>query len=115
MKRRRYCLTLDLKDDPELIREYRRHHQAVWPEVTDSLRQAGILDLELYLLDTRLVMILEVEDRFSFAEKAEIDRGNPKVREWEHLMWNFQKPLPRAKPGEKWILMESIYKFEAKV
>jgi L-rhamnose mutarotase len=111
--KRRYCLTLDLKDDPELIREYRRHHQAVWPAVTDSLRQAGILDLELYLLDTRLVMILEVDDRFSFEEKARLDRDNPKVQEWEQLMWNFQKPLPRAKPGEKWILMESIYKFEA--
>jgi L-rhamnose mutarotase len=111
---RRFCLTLDLKDDPELIREYRRHHQAVWLEVTDSLRQAGIIDLELYLLDTRLVMVLQVHERFSFEEKGRIDRGNPKVQEWEHLMWNFQKPLPRAKPGEKWILMESIYKFEAK-
>ena len=112
---RRHCLTLDLKDDPELIREYRRHHQAVWPEVTDSLRQAGILDLELYLLETRLVMILEVDERFSFEEKAELDRENSKVQEWERLMWNFQKPLPRAKAGEKWILTESIYKFEAEV
>jgi L-rhamnose mutarotase len=112
---RRYCLTLDLQDDPELIREYRRHHQAVWPEVTDALRQSGILDLELYLLDTRLVMILEVDQRFSFEEKARLDRDNPKVQEWEQLMWKFQKPLPRAKLGEKWILMESIYKFEAEV
>jgi L-rhamnose mutarotase len=63
---RRYCLTLDLKDDPELIREYRRHHEAVWPQVQDSLRQAGILDLELYLLGTRLMMILEVAPAFSF-------------------------------------------------
>ena len=110
---RRYCLTLDLKDDPELIREYRRHHQAVWPEVTDSLRQAGILDLELYLLDTRLVMILEVDEHFSFEEKAKLDRDNPKVQEWERLMWNFQKPLPQAKAGEKWIPMENIYTFEA--
>ena len=112
--KRRYCLTLDLKDDPELIREYRRHHQAVWPEIEACLRQVGILDLELYLLDTRLVMILEVDERFSFEEKAQLDRNNPKVQEWERLMWNFQKPLPRAKPGEKWILMESIYKFDAR-
>jgi len=111
--KRRYCLTLDLKDDPELIREYRRHHESVWPEVTDSMRQAGILDLELYLLGTRLVMILEVGERFSFEEKARIDRDNPKVQEWEQLMWNYQQPLPAAKPGEKWILMERIYKLEA--
>ena len=109
---RRYCLTLDLKDDPELIREYRRHHRAVWPEVTASMRQAGVVDLELYLLGTRLVMILEVDARFSFEEKARIDRDDPRVQEWEQLMWNFQKPLPEAKPGEKWILMERIYKLE---
>jgi L-rhamnose mutarotase len=113
MKPRRYCLTLDLKDDPELIREYRRHHENVWPAVRDSIRQAGILDLELYLLDTRLMMVIEVDDRFSFDEKARIDRDNPKVQEWEKLMWNFQKPLPGAKPGEKWLLMERIYKLEA--
>src|ERR1700676_4397202 len=111
--KRRYCLTLDLKDDPNLIREYRRHHQAVWPEVTDSLGQAGILDLEWYLLEPRLWMMLEIDERFSFEEKARIDRDNPKLQEWEQLMWNFQKPLPRAKPGEKWMLMKSIYKFEA--
>ena len=111
--KRRYCLTLDLKDDPQLIREYRRHHQAVWPEVEDCLRQVGILGLELYLLGARLVMILEVGERFSFAEKALIERDNPKVQEWERLMWNFQQPLPAAKPGEKWMLMEEIYKLEA--
>ena len=110
---RRYCLTLDLKNDPELIREYRRHHEAVWPEVQDSLRRAGILDLELYLLGTRLVMILEVDEKFSFEEKARLDRDNPKVQEWERLMWNFQQPLPGTRPGEKWILMERIYKLEA--
>lgn len=110
---RRYCLTLDLKDDPELIREYRRHHEAVWPEVQDSLRHAGILNLELYLMATRLVMILEVDEKFSFEEKATIDRDNPKVQEWEQLMWNFQQPLPGTKPGEKWVLMERIYKLEA--
>jgi L-rhamnose mutarotase len=110
---RRYCLTLDLKDDPELIREYKRHHEAVWPEVKDSIRQAGIVNLELYLLGTRLVMILEADETFSFEEKARIDRDNPKVQEWERLMWDFQKPLPGAKPGEKWILMERIYKLEA--
>jgi len=112
--KRRYCLTVDLEDDPELIREYRRHHQAVWPAVTDCLRESGILDLELYLLGTRLVMILEVNERFSFEEKARLESNNPKVQEWERLMWNFQTPLPEAKPGQKWVLMEKIYELENK-
>ena len=107
---RRYCLTLDLADDPELIAEYKRHHENVWPEIIDSLRGSGIEDLEIYLLGTRLCMILEVNDRFSFDDKAEADRSNPKVQQWEQLMWKFQRPLPQAKPGEKWLLMERIFK-----
>lgn len=109
---RRYCLTLDLKDDPELIAEYRRYHESVWPEITRSIRGAGVEDMEIYLLGTRLFMIMQVNERFSFADKAAADRANPKVREWEELMWKFQKPLPQAKPGEKWLLMERIFKLE---
>jgi len=107
---KRYCLTLDLKNDPSLIAEYREHHQNVWPEITQSIRDAGIEDMEIYLLGTRLFMIMEVNESFSFAAKAEADRNHPQVQEWEQLMWRFQQPLPQAKPGEKWLLMERIFK-----
>jgi L-rhamnose mutarotase len=109
---RRYCLTLDLKDDPKLIAEYKRYHEQIWPEITASLKACGIQDAEIYLLGTRLFMILEVGERFSFEGKAKADRENPKVREWEELMWKFQKPLPQAEAGEKWLLMERIFKLE---
>jgi len=108
----RHCLTLDLKDDPLLITQYRKYHERIWPEITASLKLAGIVDAEIYLLGTRMVMILEVNDQFSFESKAKGDRENPKVREWEELMWKFQKPLPQAKAGEKWLLMERIFKLE---
>ncbi len=107
---KRYCLALDLKDSPQLIEDYKRQHQNVWPEITKSIRDAGIEDMEIYLLGTRLFMIMEVNNRFSFEEKARADRSNPKVQEWENLMWKFQQPLPQARPGEKWILMERIFK-----
>lgn len=107
---KRYCLTLDLQDDPQLIAEYQRYHEKVWPEIARSLRDSGIEDMEIYLLGTRLFMIMEVNERFSFEAKAQADRKNPKVREWEELMWKFQKPLPAAKPGEKWLLMRRIFK-----
>jgi L-rhamnose mutarotase len=93
-----------------LIAEYRRYHEHVWPEITQSIRESGIEDMEIYLLETRLFMVMEVSERFSFDAKAEADRDNPKVQEWEQLMWKFQRPLPQAKPGEKWILMERIFK-----
>jgi len=107
---KRYCLTLDLKDDPKLIAEYKRYHEKIWPEITKSIRDAGIADMEIYLLGTRMFMVMEVSENFSFERKAKADGENPKVREWEELMWKFQKPLPNAKPGEKWMLMERIFK-----
>lgn len=109
---KRYCLTLDLKDDPLLIAEYRKHHEKIWPGITQSIHNAGIENLEIYLLGTRMFMIMEVSDGFSFAAKAEADRNNPRVQEWEQLMWRFQQPLPNAKPGEKWLLMERIFRLE---
>jgi L-rhamnose mutarotase len=109
---RRYCLTLDLKDDPRLIAEYKRYHEKIWPEITASLKDAGIEGAEIYLLGTRMFMILEVHEGFSFEAKAEADGSNPKVQEWEELMWTFQQALPQAKPGEKWLLMEKIFELE---
>ena len=105
----RHCLTLDLKDDPTLIAEYKRHHERVWPEVLASLRDSGIVHAEIYLRGTRMVMVLEVESRFSFEAKATADRANPTVQAWEELMWQFQAPLPDAPPGEKWQRMERIF------
>jgi L-rhamnose mutarotase len=105
------CLALDLKDDPELIAEYKRYHRPenIWPEVTAYIRELGILSEEIYLLGTHMAMFLYTTDDFSFEAKAAADQGNPKIREWEELMWKFQKPVPGAKPGEKWVPMENIF------
>ncbi len=109
---RRFCLTLDLKDDPKLIAEYKRHHETIWPEITRSIKDDGIEDMEIYLLGTRMFMIMEVNESFTFADKKRADQMNTKVQEWETLMSTFQKSLPEAKPGEKWVLMERVFKLE---
>lgn len=106
----RHCLTLDLKDDPALIAAYKEHHKRIWPEIAASIRQAGILDMEIYLLGTRMFMIMEVDENFSFERKLKMDSDNSRVKEWEELMWKFQQSLPQAKPGEKWLPMERIFK-----
>lgn len=108
----RYCFTLDLKNDADLIAEYRKYHETIWPEITKSLRDSGIEDMEIYLLGTRMFMIMEVSKSFSFEAKARADQDNPKVREWEQLMWKFQQALPDARPDEKWLQMERIFKLE---
>lgn len=108
---KRYCLALDLKDDPSLIAEYERYHQAVWPEILDSIRQSGIANMEIYRVGNRLFMIMEVNDDFSFEKKSLADASNPKVQEWETLMWKYQQALPFAREGEKWVMMEKIFQW----
>ncbi len=106
---KRYCLALDLKPDPVLIAEYESYHRDVWPSILGSIRDAGILRLEIYRLENRLFMILEADDSFSFERKAALDAANPAVQKWEDLMWNYQQALPSAKAGEKWLLMDKIF------
>jgi L-rhamnose mutarotase len=110
---KRYCLTLDLKNDAQLIAEYETYHKDIWPEIRKSILDSGITNMEIYRFDNRLMMIMETEDTFSFDRKAAMDTGNPKVQEWETLMWKFQQPLKNAKPGEKWVLMDKIFKLNS--
>ena len=105
----RYCLTLDLKDDPALITEYERLHKNVLPEIIESISSSGIEKMEVYRFGNRLFMIMEVSDQFSFDQKAAADKANEKVQEWENLMWKYQQALPGAKAGEKWVLMDKIF------
>lgn len=109
---KRYCFALDLKDDPVLIKKYVEHHKNVWPEILESIKESGIEHLAIYNVANRLFMVMEVEDSFSLEKKAMDDELNPKVQEWERLMWKYQKALPTAKKGEKWSLMARIFKFE---
>jgi L-rhamnose mutarotase len=106
---RRYCLALDLKDDPHLIAEYEAHHRQVWPEIVASIRDSGIVSMEIYRLRPRLVMIMEVDDTFTFERKAAADAANPRVQAWEALMWKYQQAIPGGPPGAKWQLLDRIF------
>ena len=106
---KRHCLTLDLKDDPELIADYEEYHKSVWPEILQSIREAGIEQMEIYRINDRLFMIMEVNDDFSFEKKQQRDEANENVQQWEELMWKYQQALPGSKPGEKWKLMDKIF------
>lgn len=106
---KRYCLALDLKEDTKLITEYENLHKNVWPEIIKSIKDAGIEVLDIYRTGNRMFMIIEANEDFSFEKKASMDEKNPKVWEWEKLMWKFQQALPWAKTGEKWILMDKIF------
>jgi len=112
MAAQKYCLALDLVDDAQLMVEYKSYHQNIWPEIAKSIKDSGIEVLDIYCVGNRMFMIIEANEGFSFDEKSKNDANNPKVQEWEALMWKFQQALPWANPGEKWMLMEKIFELK---
>ena len=111
-KMKRYCLALDLKNDPLLISKYIDYHKEVWPEISSSIKENGILDMQIYNFADRLFMIIETEDDFSFKKKNKRDSQNPFVIKWEEIMSKFQKRISISDSTEKWMLMEKIYELE---
>lgn len=106
---KRFYLALDLKNDPALMAEYKKYHEKIWPEITASIKNSGIEQMEIYCTGNRLFMVMETTDDFSFEQKAKLDARNIKVQEWEALMWKYQQAIPWAEPNEKWILLEKIF------
>ncbi|MFC3879582.1 L-rhamnose mutarotase [Algoriphagus namhaensis] len=109
---KKFHFALDLIDDPESIKKYEEHHAPgnAWPEVVAHDKACGILSIEIFRTGNRMILIMETEDDFDLEEKAKKDAANPMIKKWEDFMWTFQKPLPWAKPGEKWVLMDQIFK-----
>ena len=107
----RLVYALDLHDDPELIAEYEAWHRRdrIWPSIIDSLRRSGITNLEIFRTGNRLILIIDAPEDFSPAAKAAADANDLQVQAWEKLMWTFQKPLPWASPGSKWVLTDRIF------
>lgn len=110
---KKFCLALDLCDDPSLIDEYEHWHQRVWPEIKKSILDSGVENMEIFRTGNRLFMIMETNDDFSMERKAHLDAANEKVQEWETLMWKYQRPLPWARQGEKWVLLTNIFQLKA--
>ena len=105
MKTKRYCLTLDLKNDPDLIAEYKKHHEKIWPEVYESIKASGIVEMEIYLYGNRLFMIMETDENFSFEKKRSLMQKIQKLRNGKTLMWKLSAPVPGQYPeknGKLW-------------
>ncbi|CAG9176703.1 L-rhamnose mutarotase [Cupriavidus pinatubonensis] len=106
----RHCLALDLRDDPGLIACYEALHQCIWPEIAEHLREHGVIGMEIWRLGNRLVMVMETDDaRYDADGMARAAATNPRVREWEALMWNFQLRTPWTPPDHKWMPMTRIF------
>jgi L-rhamnose mutarotase len=112
LRTKRSCLTLDLKNDPALVSQYTYWHMNdhIWPEIPKGIREVGIVDMEIYLLGTRLFMIMETTPDFNFTRDMARLSGLPRQKEWEAFVATFQQSLPGAAPGEKWMVMDRIFK-----
>ncbi len=108
---KRYCQTLDLRDNPELIAEYRKRHSRdhIWPEILRGIREVGILEMEIYILGTRLVMIVETPMDFNWDEAMSRLNTLPRQTEWEEYMSIFQNAEPGMSSAEKWRPMERMF------
>lgn len=110
---RRFCLMLDLRPDASLIEEYIAYHRAVPPEIKASIREAGVLDMQIYNLANRLFVIMDTADDFSLERKAAMDAANPKVMEWEKLMGRFQQVDVDANPTTRWMELTNIFQLSS--
>jgi len=109
---KRFCQTLDLRDDPEMIGQYVEAHAHVWPEVQAGMREVGILDMQIFRLGTRLFMIMDTVDDFDFVKDNARLASLPRQAEWEAYVAQFQGCDPDAPSADKWHLMEKIFEME---
>ena len=109
---KRYCQTMELKDDAELIRRYREAHdkEHFWDEIKEGIKAVGILEMEIYILGNRLFMIMDTTDEFDMERDYARLATLPRQAEWEEHMSKYQKVLPGQSSQEKWKLMERIFK-----
>lgn len=108
---KRYVQTMELRDNPELIAAYRRRHSSSesWPEILEGIRQVGILDMDIYILGTRLVMIVETPIDFDWQEAMARLAVLPRQQEWEESMAEYQQCSANATSDEKWQMMERMF------
>lgn len=107
---KRYCQTLDLVDDPDLISKYCEVHKHVWPEIIEGQKAVGILDMQIFRRGTRLFMICDTVDDFDWERDMELLTGMPRQAEWEAYVAEFQGADPSMSSSSKWQMMELIFK-----
>ncbi|HKI89287.1 MAG TPA: L-rhamnose mutarotase [Draconibacterium sp.] len=114
MEYKRYCKVLHLEDNPQLIEEYKKVHApgAAWPEITQGMREVGILDMEIYIHENQLFMIMDTVPDFKHDVAMKELAKKPRQAEWEAYVSQFQKTSADASADEKWQLMEQIYKLD---
>lgn len=108
---KRYVQTMELRDNPELIALYRKAHSEseAWPEIINGIKEVGILEMELYILGSRLVMIVDMPADLDWDEVMARLATMPKQAEWEDYVAQFQQCVKGSTSDEKWHMMERMF------
>lgn len=108
---KRFVQTMELKDDSELIKEYRKAHDKAhfWREIEEGIKQVGILEMEIYILGNRLVMIVDAPLDFQWDEAMRRLATLPRQEEWEKHVAAFQQCAADATSDQKWQMMERMF------
>lgn len=108
---KKYCQVLDLKDDSKLIEEYKKIHsrEGHWPIIVEGIRSIGVLEMELYLFENRLVMIVEPPEDFDWDSAFDKLNTLPRQKEWEDFVAGYQVCKEGSTSSEKWKMMERIF------
>ncbi len=111
MEKQRFCLTLDLVENEELVIEYEFWHRSenIWPEIPEGIRKMGILSMEIWRYGTRLFMIMDTVPEFDFDRDMARLALLPKQKEWEAFVGRFQRSAPGSASSEKWRRMDKIF------
>jgi L-rhamnose mutarotase len=111
---KRYCKTIELENDAQLIEEYKKLHAmgVAWPEITQGMKEVGIIDMEIYIAGTTLFMIMDTVADFDHDRAVSVLATLPRQAEWETTVSKYQKTSAHASAKEKWRLIERIYEMD---
>lgn len=109
---KRYCQTLSLKNDRTLIESYITEHANVWEEVRNGMKEVGILDMQIFIHENRLFMIVDTVDGFDWERDMNRLASFPLQAEWEARMDRYQEVEEGKKSSEKWQMMSRIFKLK---
>lgn len=99
---KRYCQTLELVGDSQMIEIYIEARRHVWPEIQEGIRSVGILDMQIYRLERRDFMIMDTTDDFDFVVDNARLATLPRQAEWEAYVARFQGCDPSMTSTQKW-------------
>lgn len=108
---KRYVQTLVLNSDEEAREQYIKYHSKEynWKEIREGIKEVGILEMEIYILGNRLVMIVDAPEDFDWTSSMARLAKLPRQAEWEAFVSQFQGCSPDATSDEKWQMMERMF------